>query len=190
MRTFIAITLTQEAKEFLAEVQSELKKSAADIKWVETKNIHLTLKFLGEIDQTQLQEIIRIIAEITQETNQFQVQLSSLGAFPSLRSPKVIWAGIEQGEKETKEIFLALENKLKQIGFEKEKRGFSSHITLGRVRTEKNLPKLIKALEFAGTSLGKNRHNFSVKNITLFLSRLSPQGPDYTVLKESALKTT
>lgn len=87
MRAFIAIELSKEIKETLRDIQERLKTSGADVKWVESKNIHLTLKFLGEINEGQLDEIIAILNEVSKDKKSFLIRLSSLGAFPKLNFP-------------------------------------------------------------------------------------------------------
>jgi 2'-5' RNA ligase len=189
MRTFIAIELPQEIKDYLANLENQLKTSQADVKWVEPKNIHLTLKFLGEIDEKKLEKTEKIIEEVTKETNTFPIRLSSVGAFPKINYPRVIWVGIDKGDNETKEIAEALEEKIAKIGIPKEDRPFSSHITIGRTRSSKNREKLVQNLNELASSFGQENLEFSATKITLFKSTLTPKGPIYEILKEVKLKT-
>jgi RNA 2',3'-cyclic 3'-phosphodiesterase len=187
MRTFIAIDLPDEIKNALAQLRDRLKKSGADVKWVEPQNIHLTLKFLGEIDEKQLPAIIEIMEEVASGSKEYLLRLSSVGAFPRMESPRVIWVGVDQGDQETKEIALMLENGLSGLGLPKEERPFSSHITIGRVRSVLHKGKLTEELKAAEISEGKE---FVVTKMTLFKSSLSPKGPVYDALKETNLKAT
>ena len=190
MRAFIAIELPKEIRDSLANLQDKLKSTGADVKWVEPDNIHLTLKFLGEIDDQKLDKITSILENIAKDKNYFHICISSLGAFPRISSPRVIWVGIDTGEKETKEIVKALEGKIEKIGIPKEDRPFSSHITIGRTRSALNLQKLAKGLETLESDLKIKVAEFDVTKITLFKSTLTPKGPIYEVLKEASLKTT
>jgi len=190
MRTFIAIELPQQIKTDLAKLQEQLKQSNADVKWVKPANIHLTLKFLGEIDEQQLNKIKQVIEENAAEKNTFKIRISSLGAFPHISSPRVIWVGLDSGDKETKEIAAALEEKIEKIGIPKEGRVFSSHITIGRVRSPKNKESLVKLLNKLAGNLTAENLEFSVNKITLFKSNLSPKGPTYEVLHQANLRTT
>ena len=104
MRAFIAIELPKNIKASLAGLQEELKTSGADIKWVEPENIHLTLKFLGEIDEIVFNKVIKILGDIGLEINPFQLSICSLGAFPKINFPRVIWVGIDKGDSEVKKI--------------------------------------------------------------------------------------
>jgi len=190
MRTFIAIELPKEIRDSLANLQDKLKSTGADVKWVEPDNIHLTLKFLGEIDDQKLDKITSILENIAKDKNSFHIFISSIGAFPRISSPRVIWVGIDMGEKETKGIVKALEEKIEKIGIPKEDRPFSSHITIGRTRSALNLQKLAEGLKTLENDLKIKVAEFDVTKITLFKSTLTPKGPIYEVLKETNLKTT
>ncbi len=112
MRSFIAIELPQNIKDYLSRLQTQLKNSQADVKWVEPQNIHLTLKFLGEIDDNQLSEINNILENIAKERKHFQANVSSAGAFPKINFPRVIWVGLKEGDQETQDIARYLEEKI------------------------------------------------------------------------------
>jgi 2'-5' RNA ligase len=185
MRTFIAIELPEEIRNALAQLQDRLKKSGADVKWVEPKNIHLTLKFLGEINDNQLEKIVKILEGVSGGQKGFLMRLSSVGAFPNMNYPRVIWIGIDQGERETKEIAKELEDRIVSVGIPKEERPFSSHITIGRVRSFLNKDKLASELKSINSLEAKE---VAVTKITLFKSTLSPKGPVYEALKEINLK--
>lgn len=188
MRTFIAIELPQEIKDYLAHLQNQLKVSGADVKWVEPQNIHLTLKFLGEIEDKKLDEITQILEDIAKTKNSFQMRIFSIGAFPKINFPRIIWVGIDKGDSQSKEIAKELEEKMKNLGIRREDRAFSSHITIGRVRSSLNREKLVKDLNNLLNIFGKETHEFLVSKITLFKSALTPKGPVYEVLKEANLK--
>lgn len=191
MRLFIAIDLPQEIKDFLAGLQTRLKKSGADIKWVSPKNIHLTLKFLGEIDDTHLVDKINSVLEnIASNKPPFRISFNSIGAFPSLKSARIIWVGVNKGQDTIKEISEDFENKLQDLGIAKEDRPFSSHITIGRTRSSLNREKLIKGIDELSTEIfdKKNPVEFTVTAITLFKSTLTAKGPIYEVVKDAKFK--
>jgi len=188
MRTFIAIDLPQEIKTSLAKLQDQLKQSYADVKWVKPDNIHLTLKFLGEVDETKLESVIQETEAVAKNNPGFKIQIESLGSFPKIDFPRVVWVGVKQGSAETKKIAKELESSLEKIGFAKEDRPFSSHITIGRTRSSKNQRTLsdeLKKLEDKFTA-----GEFMAEKITLYKSTLSPQGPTYEALREISLQTT
>lgn len=186
MRTFIAVELDKPAKECLARLQAELKESGADVKWVYPENIHLTLKFFGEVTEEKIPEIIQILKEIAHSVNYFRVEIKSVGAFPNTKSPRVIWAGIEQGKENLLQLAELTEDGAVKLGFLKEERKFSAHITIGRVRSPKNKAALLQAMEqihFEPLSQG-------VKSVVLFKSTLTPKGPIYEKLAEENLSSS
>lgn len=189
MRTFIAIELPQEIKDGLARLQSQLKKAGADVKWVKPKNIHLTLKFLGEISAKQLPKVIEIIEEVTRTKKQFKIGLSSCGAFPGKKAPRVIWVGVNKGNEEIRFIVQELEEKMEEIGIPKEERPFSSHITIGRVKGALNTGKLSGVLKESENYPGGENIEFDVRRLTLFKSTLGQAGPSYEALKEVSITT-
>lgn len=189
MRAFIAVELPKEIGQKLALLQEELKKQNADVKWVEAKNIHLTLKFLGEIEDEIVDSLYEIMQEVAKDKKAFSLRICSMGAFPKTEAPRVIWVGIDRGDKEIKEIAKELEEKIYKIGVAKEKRDFSSHITIARVRSSLNRIKLIEALKVLKSKMCENNLEFTVNKITLLKSTLTPKGPIYEALKEIIFKT-
>ncbi|MFA5145483.1 MAG: RNA 2',3'-cyclic phosphodiesterase [Candidatus Omnitrophota bacterium] len=189
MRTFVAIELPKEIKSRLGDIQEQLKKSGADVKWVSPLNIHLTLKFLGDIDDTKLNKINEILEACTKNKGSFKIRVSSLGAFPEIKLPRVIWMGIDKGDNETKGIAKDLEEEFSKIGIPAEDRPFSSHITIGRTRSFLNKEKLAGDLENLANNLSRENWEFTVGNITLFKSTLTPKGPIYETLKTASLKS-
>lgn len=189
MRTFIAIELPENIKTSLKNIQDELKKCGADVKWVEPENIHLTLKFLGEIEENQLEAINQAIEETAKNKPKYLITLSGLGVFPDLKRPRIIWIGIKDQNNATKLITEELEEKLEKINIPKEERKFLGHITIGRVKSGLNKDKLAEKLETLNIDLAKDM-GFIADKITLFKSTLGPKGPAYETLKEVTLNTT
>ena len=188
MRTFIAITLPENIKSILSNTQDELKQVGADVKWVKPENIHLTLKFLGEIEQELLEKIKGVLEEIAQKNMTFSAYLSKLGAFPKLRYPRVIW--ISLGHDQTIiDIAKDLETRMLKIGFPKESRAFTTHITLGRIRSGLKRNELIQKIEILNKNISGPQAEFRVTNLTLFKSTLTPQGPIYETLLNCPLKS-
>lgn len=185
MRTFIAVELDKPVKESLSRIESELKETGADVKWVSPENIHLTLKFLGEVKEEKIPEIIQALKGIARSVNSFRAEINTIGAFPNAKSPRVIWAGIEQGKENLSQLAGIAEDTLERLGFPKEERKFSAHITIGRVRSPKNraaLSQTMQQLKFDALSQ-------AVKSIALLKSTLTPKGPIYEKLYEENLKS-
>lgn len=190
MRAFIAIELPQSIKDRIGRLQTRLKNTGADVKWVAPSNIHLTLKFLGEIDEKTKEAVAALMGEIGLHTPGFAIKLETVGAFPTIRSPRIIWIGLSQGHDQTKSIADQLENGLEEYGISKETRLFSSHITIGRVRSRKKIEDLGRGIAELEASVTESFGEFQAGKITLFKSTLLPQGPVYEVIQETNLKTT
>ena len=184
MRTFIAIELSEEIRSSLSQIQSHLKYSGADVKWVEKDNIHLTLKFLGEISEAKAEEVKKALDSIARETSKFEITLKDIGAFPKIEFPRVIWVGLDKGAAESVELAAKVDEALSGIGFQKESRPFASHLTIGRVRSPKNREALKeKVTGYKGPIPGSQM----ISSAILFQSTLTPKGPIYTKLHESKL---
>lgn len=184
VRTFIAINMTDEIKEILIKIQSELKKANADVKWVGHEGMHITLKFLGNVMIGQLESVYQMVLEATSHFNQFSLSLTSIGAFPNLSSPKVVWVGVDKGKEECIELAKRIDDNLLRLGFPVEQKEFIPHLTLGRVkspRDRKELSKLISKLKFE--SFGQ----MEVSSIEVMGSQLTPKGAIYTTMRELTL---
>ena len=181
IRSFIAIELNEQTKEKLSAIQNRVKKTEADLKLVNTDNIHLTLHFLGDIEIPKIDLLKKNIAPIVKELSNFIIKPHGIGAFPNIKSPRIIWVGIEGGTTELMTIQERIGSELNRLGLEPEKRKFHPHLTLARVKSEKNKHILAKALkEFPPLQFDE----IPVCEIALFKSTLSLQGPIYEVLKK------
>lgn len=181
MRTFIAIDLIDENKSALTKLQDELKQARADVKWVEPVNIHLTLKFLGEVTDEYVGKVKEALDKTAAGFKPFEISLSGIGAFPELDYARVIWVGVEKGKEETEEVARRLEDELEKFGFAKDERPFTAHLTIGRVRTGKNkeaLKEKINLLNAKPYPLNPQ----TISQIVLYQSKLTPNGPIYTPL--------
>ncbi|MFH1593338.1 MAG: RNA 2',3'-cyclic phosphodiesterase [Candidatus Omnitrophota bacterium] len=183
MRLFIAFDISQEMTGELSRLQRELSKTDADIKWVDPQNVHLTIKFLGEVESKKIDRIKAHLDEISAKNKKFEISLFKLGAFPGLDRPRVIWAGVDKGCSEIEAIAKTIDGEFVNLGFFKEDRPFSAHFTLGRVKSGKNKIRLKEIL----TSLSVDPKACRVDHITLYKSTLTPHGPVYTVLHTAKL---
>ena len=180
IRAFLAIELPPAITEGIERVQGDLKQSHADVRWVVPSRIHLTLKFFGNIDEVACDEIMDAVGRAASGVRAFTLAVKGLGAFPGTRNPRVVWLGVEDGNNVLKPLQEAVKERLHQIGFPKEERGFKPHLTVGRVRSGKGRSELLRRMErFLEEDLGE----FLVERIVLFKSDLRPNGPIYTELK-------
>lgn len=183
MRTFIAIELSQEIRDTLAQIASRLKYAGADVKWVEKDNIHLTLKFLGEISEEKVKLTAARLDTIAKETKPFEISLKDLGAFPKIDSPRVIWVGLDKGAKESTELAKKIDTALTKLGFQEETRPFAAHLTIGRVRSGLNKTALAEKMK-SNYGLWTVDHGQTVSSLALYKSTLTPKGPIYSKLHD------
>ena len=189
IRAFIAVELPAELKSELAELEGQLKKnSPLMVKWVDPNNIHITLKFLGEIAENSIEELILAIEESTQGIQPFKLEVREVGAFPNLERAQVLWVGVKGELDKITKLQKRIESNTEQLGFPRESRGFSPHLTLGRVRDEarpnerQRLGKLLADTSFAAL------HNVDVEAVNLMRSQLTPTGPIYICIGSLRLK--
>ncbi len=185
-RLFVAVEFPKEIKQAIANIQKTCSLTGADVKWVEPENIHLTLKFLGSFISGKISAANEEILKQFSGQNKIETELSGLGCFPSLSKVRIIWIGLEDKDNKLASIADKLDGIFTQFGVEKEDRRFQPHITLGRVRSNKNLLALIEKINEANKNF--NRINFTVNNITLFESKLSSSGPTYSIIHQTRLK--
>lgn len=180
IRSFIAFDMNSESVlRRIAEVQNVLIKTGADVKLVEPKNIHMTLRFLGNITPGTVEKIFEEMKKV--QFVSFDVRLDGVGAFPNPRFPRVVWVGITQGADQLRSIFEQLEPKLLRLGFAPDPKGFNPHLTIARVRSGRNRAELAMCL-----SENENCEFGVIKAMCLRLKRsdLTPRGPIYSTLKE------
>jgi len=180
IRSFVAFEINEGSilKRFTS-VQQALIDTGADMKLVKPKNIHVTVRFLGEISPVMVDEVCEEMNSITFKP--FEIELRGMGAFPNLRRVRVVWVGIRGGSEVITDIFNQLENGLCKLGFTPDRRGFSPHITIARVRSGKNRELLIRQI------LSRSDYDFGTikaDSLKLMKSVLTPRGPIYSTLHE------
>jgi len=184
MRAFIAIKLPPEINASLIKLQHELKLTLPKISWVKPANLHLTLKFLGEISTEQLACAAQKIPEIIKGFSPFEIKLETLGVFPDLSRGRIIWIGSQTPDPELKRLVGEIEKELSKIGLPKERHSFQAHISLGRIKQPLNPLDLECCLKKVWNDCATLDLKFSAAGITLFKSQLNRQGADYSILQE------
>jgi len=180
IRSFIAFDINNESVvERFREAQRSMLDTGADLKPVEPKNIHITMRFLGDIAPSMIDQVYEALRKVLFSV--FDCQIHGLGVFPDLRYPRVVWAGIRKGSNELRGVFDQLEPTLRQLGLKPDSKGFSPHLTLARVRTGRNKAQLAS---FIQTSADYEFGIVRADCLRLKKSVLTPQGPIYSTLKE------
>jgi 2'-5' RNA ligase len=187
VRTFIAVELSGTVIARAQEAIKLLKGSGAEVGWVDRGQMHLTLKFLGNVPETETPDVCRVVAEAAAGVEPFEMVFRGLGAFPRISEPRTIWIGIDQGQSELAELHQAIEESLKkEMGFGKENRRFHPHLTLGRLRKESDparaeLSRLIQENETFDGDLT------IVEEVVTFASTLGRQGPAHEPMGHASL---
>ncbi len=184
LRAFVAVPIPDAVALFLMQIQAQLQLPGRNIRWVAAKNIHLTLKFLGDIDPSRVPAAAAQMDAAAGATAAFSLTAKGVGVFPDLRHARVIWVGLTGDLDRLKTIQTGLESGLESVGFKRETRGFGAHLTIGRIR------RRIDA-QLIGESLVPLKavasDGFRVDRLMLFKSILTPSGPEYTLLHTSHL---
>jgi len=171
MRTFIAVEIPENQKKIIWDFIGEERKTNLPVKWVAFENLHITLKFLGEIDEKELTQILPTLSSISAKTKSFTLQLENFGCFPGLRNPRILWIGVSQGGSELISLAEDLESNFVEYGFKKEDKKFHPHLTIGRIKTFCKVDDIInKTIK---------TDPFIINEFILFKSTLLSSGPVY-----------
>jgi 2'-5' RNA ligase len=187
MRLFIAAPISEQAKDGARLAVDDLRRSRADFKWVEAANLHLTLAFFGEAAEAEVPKLEAAMARACAGRAPFELAFGGLGAFDSLERPRVVWIGLREGAKPLTGLAQALREALEGAGLlseEEKSRGFQAHLTLGRMRSPRNLAALKARLI---ETPPKAEFRSTVDRLVLYESRLTSEGPVYREVKTQAL---
>lgn len=190
LRAFIAIELEEALHKELAKVQSLLKEKIPpnQVRWVDPRNIHLTLKFLGQVPKARVPEVAAGLEKARQGIIPFSLAFAGLGCFPSQSNPRVIWVGCQTFDDSLNRLQAKIEEEMETLGFPRENRPFNPHLTLGRVK-ENARPTARRDMgeAIAATAVGE-LGRIGVEKITLMQSTLKPSGAEYTPLQHFSIK--
>jgi 2'-5' RNA ligase len=185
LRTFIAVDLGKAIRDRAVALQEKLAQSDAPVKWVEAENIHVTLLFLGEVDDRAVPDVCRAVADVCRTHTPFEMSIERVGCFPNERRPRVVWMGVGTGAQDLCALHDALEPPLLDLGcYRREERKYAPHITLGRVKSDRPSDKLAQAL---AKNAGWHGGQTSVREVLVLSSELTRDGPLYTVLSRAKL---
>ena len=184
IRAFLAIELPASIKREIQLFQNKLQENGQGISWVKVSNLHITLKFLGDIDWNQQQAITTILPEVCRNLLPFSISVAKTGFFPNIKRPRVLWVGCSNSKNKLVQVFTAIDSSLADIGFEPEKRLFSPHLTIGRIKQLESTALLVSQMQ-KNSDFSAGR--FQVSEIKLIKSQLHPSGAIYTPLAEFQL---
>lgn len=185
MRTFIAIEIPAEIKKEMAKVQDELKRSGADAGWTRPEGIHLTLKFLGEVPETKIEEIKNALTRAAEATSRFRLKIAGAGAFPNPKNPRVVWLGVSGDIDNLSALQGSVEESMTAMGFDREERAFSPHLTLARIKYLR--PRYSWQTAIDGIK-DIRLAEFDVDHVSLMKSDIKPSGAVYTEISRARLK--
>lgn len=189
IRTFIAFEVGNDVKARAADLIKRLKKAEADVRWVESQHMHITLKFLGDVPNVEVPDVCRHVAEAVADFEPFEIEFLSAGAFPEITRPKTLWIGVAPGEgfERLEAMNNAIEQRLHdEMGFPRERRRFQPHLTIGRVNSQGEAQRLLGELV-------EQQANFDasiaeVDEVLIYASFLERSGPIYNVLGRAELR--
>ena len=185
LRAFVAVEMPGPVRKALEEVQSGLKQLNIRARWVRPENIHLTLKFLGNIPAGHVPSIGEVLRVVAQAHGRFSLAAAGLGVFPDIRHPKIIWVGLTSRPEALTPLQQDLDGRLAALGFPREEKPFRGHLTIGRFRAEGFPGPVADAVKrHAAAEFG----TFAVDEIVLMKSDLRPEGPLYEPLAREKLK--
>jgi 2'-5' RNA ligase len=195
-RTFIAIELNDEARRYLQQQLQQLASALPRVRWVNPETLHLTLAFLGELDDTQLEQAIQASREVAQASTSFVVRIGALGIFGPAQNPRVIWIGLAGNLQPLLDLQARLAKRLGDAGFPPEERAYAPHLTLARIKTPLNSQELLTLRRIipvpsAGNSRGRRTSNANdlprpeipVAQLSVMKSALTRAGSEYTCLR-------
>ncbi|HWP44134.1 MAG TPA: RNA 2',3'-cyclic phosphodiesterase [Blastocatellia bacterium] len=176
IRTFICIDIDQAIKSEIESLQGELRRLGAQVSWTKPSNIHLTIKFLGDVSMSRIEDVRGAVERAAAGRAAFEIEVGGAGCFPSLRNPRVLWVGLKSVPGALKELHAAIESELYSEGFPRETKKFSPHLTIGRVRSPHNATLVAEELIERGIGPARSLAN----EVIVMRSDLRPSGSIYT----------
>ena len=184
VRTFIAIEIPKTVISKIRELQDAIKASGFKIRWVRAENIHLTLKFLGDIEESKIVEIAEAVSKTAEEHSPISLKAKGIGVFPGIKRPRVLWVGLAGQLEALVKLQTTLDENSIVLDFPREKRPFKGHLTMGRIKDRIDVKKLGDALM---AFRGFESETFTAGQIILYKSELTPSGAVYTKLVSVSL---
>ncbi|WP_373497983.1 RNA 2',3'-cyclic phosphodiesterase [Desulfococcus sp.] len=185
IRAFVAFKIPKEVSVHIRGIQAALSAGGVAMRWTPAENVHLTLKFLSDIQRMDVERVFEVMESAVRETLPIRLTAKGIGVFPGVRRPRVLWIGLKGDTAPLIDLQHRLDEGLAALGFAREPRAFKAHLTVGRARGPIDPRRLVTLMETAGAA---ESPPFRSDKLILFQSDLFPSGPVYTELKEAALR--
>jgi 2'-5' RNA ligase len=185
LRTFVAVEIAEPVRRAAAKMVDQLRSASADVTWVAPHNMHLTVKFLGDVGTEKIPQVCETVARAVAGVEPFDLEIRGLGAFPNAARPRTIWLGLGSGQQALAALAERIESALEKLGFAREDRAFHGHLTLGRVRRPS--PALAAVSQLLKDSADAEFGHTPIHEVVVFSSQLSPAGPTYEALARANL---
>ena len=183
VRLFVALLLSERVRAGLARVQAKLARTCEKVRWIPSEQLHLTVKFLGEVPESDVAAVSQAIARASLRAAPCTIQIASAGCFPSVDPVRIVWAGARDTPKALNQCVETVTSELAQIGFAPERRPWSAHITLGRVRDDRTGGRIRAAVDALSFEAMKQ----PVEAVTLMSSVLAAKGPTYAIVSSESM---
>lgn len=182
IRLFVAIATPPGILPSLTAARDCLKESRADVRWEPAEKLHCTLKFLGDTREDLVAPVLESLATIARAIPPFNVVFRDIGCFPDRHNPRIIWAGLQDPAGDLKKLFDDVDNAMSGLGFERERRAFHPHVTLGRVTGSRRIPELLETME----TVTLNNPPVTIQEMELVKSTLRQSGSAYSLVAKAA----
>ncbi len=186
VRTFVALDIDNVVRSRALQLIDYFRQARADVKWVEPENLHITLKFLGDVPSREIYHVCQAVQKAAASIEPFSICVQGAGAFPDALRPRTIWLGLTSGLQELGELHRRVEDALFELGYPREGRPFKAHLTLGRVR--RSSPGLARLAQLIHEQADYEAAATSVEEVVVYSSELSPDGPSYEPLAFAPLQ--
>lgn len=184
LRAFVAVKPPDAVRRHIEVLQGALRSKGLKLRWVRPQNIHLTLKFLGDIPVAQVTAVAAAMQRVAAEQSPLMLTHQGIGVFPGIRRPRVLWTGLGGNLERLQRLVNQLGIELEALGFKREKRPFKAHLTLARIKARLDPERLLQSLQGIGDYAPMA---FDVAQLVLYQSQLRPQGALYTALAHADL---
>ena len=185
LRTFVAVEINAAVRQRAEELIEQLRSAGADVKWVAAHNLHLTLKFLGDVATQESPRVCDAVARGAAEVEPFELEVRGAGAFPNTRRPRTLWLGVGSGEQQMVALHDKVERPLEKLGFRPEHRRHQPHLTIGRIR--RGGPGVTELGQLLQQHADYAAGRVKVSQVVVFSSQLGPGGPTYEALSRAKL---